>query len=75
MAIMIIIIKSHWIMDASGVRLNALRRSFVRKERKWRKYFSYGKKKKKNLFSANGNESCVQEVVEEGEEGMATVGK
>lgn len=60
MAIMIIIIKSHWIMDASGVRLNALRRSFVRKERKWRKYFSYGKKKKKNLFSANGNESCVQ---------------
>lgn len=45
-------------MDASG--LNALRQSFVRKERKWRKYFSYGKKKKKNLFSANGNESCVQ---------------
>lgn len=37
--------------------------------------FFLRKKKKKNLFSANGNESCVQEVVEEGEEGMATVGK
>lgn len=60
MAIMIIIIKSHWIMDASGVRLNALRRSFVRKERKWRKYFSYGKKKKKkSLFCKRKRVVCA----------------
>lgn len=32
--------------------------SFVSVRRKWRKYFSNReKKKKKNLFSANGNES------------------
>lgn len=45
-------------MDASG--LNALRQSFVRKERKWRKYFSYGKKKKKkSLFCKRKRVVCA----------------